>query len=279
MSDPIIVGGAKNVQNTNANIPEEFIEKTFVVPTETIPLPSQGMFYPNGQKTVKIKYMTADAEDILFSPELISSGKVLDVVLTEGVVDSQVSVEDMVSGDRNSILLELRKTGLGSEYKPGKMKCPSCGEMHEPTINLDDFKLRAASETPDASGWFAVELPVTKKTIKFRILNGQDEKFLSKTPKSLPGQKNKIKYNKTVTERYIRQIMEVDNTTDKGYIKKFIGIMPLKDSAFLREYIKRVEPGVDTTANVECDKCGHVYEEEIVLNPIKLFYPDANTDE
>jgi hypothetical protein len=94
--------------------------------------------------------------------------------------------------------------------------------------------------------------------------------------KALPGaQKTKINYEKNVTERYLRQIMEVDNITDKGYIKKFIGIMPMKDSAFFREYAKRVEPGIDTKVTLECDKCFHTYEEEISLNPIKLFYPDS----
>lgn len=277
----IIVGGHKNAPSTQ-QIPQEFIEKEFVVPTETVHLASEGILYPNGQKTVKIKYMTASAEDILFSSELIQSGKVLEVVLKEGVVDAGgMDVDDMLSGDRNQLLIELRKTGLGTDYFPGKKKCPSCKEEHDPCVNLDDLKVKKLLETPDGDGFFEVTLPVTKKKIKFRFLNGQDEKFLSKASSNKGGitQKNKIQYNKLVTERYVRQIMEIDGNRDKGYIKKFIGIMPMKDSAFFREYVKKMEPGIDTTVTLECDKCGHVYDSEITLNPIKLFYPNAEVDE
>ncbi len=281
MSDEIVMGGGQKgkVAPTNQSIPKEFIDNEFVVPTETIQLASEGVCYPNGQKTAKIKYMTADAEDILYSPELINSGRVLDIVLKEGVLESGgLDVDDMLSGDRNQLLLELRKTGLGNDYKPGKMKCPSCKEDHEPTIDLNLFTTKGVMEEPDERGEFEVLLPVTKKKIKFRFMTGQDEKTIAKSGKTLPG-KAKIKYNKLITERYLRQIMELDGNRDKGYIKKFIAIMPLKDSAFFREYVKRIEPGLNTKITLECDKCGHVYDEEIALNPIKLFYPDAETDD
>ena len=79
-----------------------------------------------------------------------------------------------------------------------------------------------------------------------------------------------------VTQRYIRQITEIDGNRDKTYINKFIGFMPLKDSVFLREYIKRVEPGFDFNATVECPHCGTVHDKEVTLNPVNLFYPDAD---
>ena len=71
----------------NANIPEEFKKKDFEILTDTMDLPSKGVFYPNGQKTVKYKYLTADEDDVLFSPELLKSGKVLDALLQIAVVD------------------------------------------------------------------------------------------------------------------------------------------------------------------------------------------------
>ena len=169
----------------NSQVPQEFIDDEFEIPTEIVNLPSKGVFYPGGQSQVKIKYLTADAEDIIFSPDLINSGRVLDVLLNEGIVE------------------------------------------------------------------------VLSKTV------------------STPG-KSKIKYNKLVTARYVRQIMEIDGNRDKGYVKKFIGFMPLKDSTFLREYIKVIEPGFDFKVDLECPHCGTVHSIDVVLNPIKLFYPDAN---
>lgn len=271
----IKASSGQNYSTKNSTVSKEFIETEFEVPTENVYLPSEGLFYPNGQSVVKIKYLTADAEDIIFSSELINSGRVLDVLLNHGIHDSfGLNPEDMLTGDRNAILVELRKTGFGEEYQSNEEVCPSCGQKHKPLIDLNDIKYKKNTEKPDSMGEYSVELPVTKKQIKFRLFTGQDEKVLSKLSGS--NNKNKIKYNKIITERYIRQIMEVDGQRDKTYIKKFIGFMPLKDSAFLREYIKIVEPGLDLNVKIECDNCGHVYDKEIVLSPINLFYPDAN---
>src|SRR5690349_1865409 len=91
-------------------IPEQYIDKEFMVPTEEIQLPSKGVFYPNQKSTVKIKYLTAEEDNILFSADLIKSGKVLDVLLDQAVLDKDLRPSDMVSGDRNYLLIEIRKT-------------------------------------------------------------------------------------------------------------------------------------------------------------------------
>jgi hypothetical protein len=49
-------------------------EKMFEAPTYVLDLPSKGMFYENGQSTLKVKALTAQEDDILFTPELITMG-------------------------------------------------------------------------------------------------------------------------------------------------------------------------------------------------------------
>lgn len=262
------------LESSTPNVPSQFIDDEFEIPTEVVNLPSGGKFYPGGQSQVKIKYLTAEAEDIIFSPELINSGKVFDVLLEHGIADSYgLKPGDMLVADRNAIIVELRKTGFGEDYNMGEISCPSCSEKDSPNVSLDDIVFKGASEDADINGEFTVVLPVTKKSIKFRLLNGEDEKVLSKS--SSKKGSGKIKYNKLITQRYIRQIMEIDGNRDKTYISKFIGFMPLKDSVFLREYIKRVEPGFDFNATVECPHCGTVHDKEVTLSPVNLFYPDA----
>ena len=110
------------------NIPEQYLDMEFKVPTTEIELPSRGVFYPKGKKSVTIKYLTAEEDDILYSPDLIKSGRVLDVLLDKAVMDRDLRPEDMLSGDRNYLLIEMRKTGLGNDYVPGEITCPSCGQ-------------------------------------------------------------------------------------------------------------------------------------------------------
>ena len=171
----------KKVIAQGYNIPEEFVNNDeFIIPTEKIDLPSQGLFYPNKKSTVEIKYMTAEEDNILFSSDLIKSGKVLDVLLEAVIKDKDLRPDEMLSGDRNYVLIEARRTGLGDEYKPGKIRCESCANDFEPIVDLSLLKSREITEIPDSEGFYSVILPVTKINIKFRLLRGSDEKRLSK---------------------------------------------------------------------------------------------------
>jgi hypothetical protein len=148
------------------NIPQQYLETEFQVPTETVSLPSKGVFYPNNKSTVTLKYLTAEEDDILFSPELIKSGKVLDVLLDKAVMDKDLRPEDMLSGDRNFLLIEMRKTGLGADYIPGEISCPSCGQAHTPVIDLDKLKSKDLEIMPDSAGEYDVQLPIIKANLK-----------------------------------------------------------------------------------------------------------------
>lgn len=256
------------------NIPEQFLDMEFQVPTEEVELPSKGVFYPNGKKSVTIKYLTAEEDDVLYSPDLIKSGRVLDVLLDKAVMDADLRPESMLSGDRNYLLVQIRKTGLGDDYVPGEMTCTACGQVHEPTIDLSKLNSKPLEIMPDDMGEYEVKLPMIKMNIKFRLLSGSDEKRLAKISEAKGKRAGGIRVNKLVTEKYVMQIMEVNGNRDKLYIKKFISAMPMKDSAFFREYVRRVEPGLDLSYEFECPSCGEIDIRDIPITP-KLFYPDV----
>lgn len=272
-----IIVGQNKIENKPAeqSIPQQFIDNEFAVPTEEIELPSKGIFYPNGKSTVKVRYLTAEEDDVLFSPELIKSGRVLDALLQIAVIDKDLNPDDMIVGDRNAVLIHLRRTGIGEEYKPGKMTCPSCSEEYEPVVDLNELKLKFLETKPDSNGEYDFLFPIMKKNIKFRLLNGKDENKIAKaTQTTKKGNSNtSYKVSKSVTEKYRLQIMEVEGNRDKLYISKFISSMPMRDSLVFREYTKLISPGVDFNYKFECSNCGHIYEDDVPMT-YKLFYPD-----
>ncbi len=263
-------------KNPDQQIPREIIDTEFQVPTTEVELPSQGILYATGQKKVKIKYLTASEDDILFSPDLIKAGKSLDMLLQKAVVDKNVNPDDLLIGDRNAILVALRRTGLGDEFTSASVLCPSCEESFEPTVDLSKFGLKKLELVPDSDGYFDYILPTMNKRIKFRMLTGKDENRLAKsltTSKKLTSNKPGAHIvNKIMTERYLLQIMEVEGKTDKLLIQKLIECMPMRDSTAFREYVKLAEPNIDTKCDVECKHCGHTFEEQINLD-YRLFYP------
>ena len=272
----IVIGGQNNSVDPANQINSMYdMDSDFVVPTEEIELPSGGIFYKDGKKTVKVKYLTAEEDDILFSPELLKNGRVLDALLQTVCVDKNLSTDDMLVGDRNAVLIHIRKTGLGEEYKPGKMVCPSCNENYEPIVDLNKLKLKKIKDMPDEKGEYSFLLPLMKKNIKFRFLNGRDENIISKASQVASTKANvNFKSSKSVTKRYELQIMEVEGTRDKTFIKKLITAMPMKDSLAFREYVKIMSPGVDFNYQFECSKCGHTYEDDVPMT-YRLFYPNA----
>src|ERR1017187_6631575 len=118
--------GAKNAQQTQtdytkskaeqAGLPQEFIKNDFVTPTDEIELPSKGKFYPNGQSSIKIKYLTTEEDDILTSPDLIKNGKVLDVLLEHAIIDKTLRPDDLLICDKNAVLIGLSSKCINDDY-------------------------------------------------------------------------------------------------------------------------------------------------------------------
>ena len=259
--------------NNPPEIPNEFIDNEFPVPTDEIELPSEGRFYPNGQRTIKFRHLTAQDENILLDSNLIKNGKVIDVLLENSIIDTTLLQEDMISGDRNAVLIALRLSGYGEKY-PVKTTCEHCHEEFLSEVNLSLLKNKRLSTEPDNQGEFSVQLPKIKWNMKFRMFTGRDENYLRKAMEYSKKTKKNSKFSNGLTDKFLIQIMEINGNRDKTYIKKAIEAMPIFDSLFLREYIREVEPGVDMNYNFECTKCGEIFESEVPIT-IQLFWPNA----
>jgi hypothetical protein len=261
----------------NAEIPDyvlnQMVDDEFPVITDTVPLPSKGVFYKNKQATVKIKHLTAEDENILTSPDLIRNGKVLDVLLDNAIIDNSLTADDMLVGDRNAVLMYLRKEGYGDDYEV-KINCPSCSEDFSTIVKISDIEAKPLEKTPDSNGEFMIDLPKSGWKLKFRFMNAKDENYLSQlSGKNKKGKKGVV-YSNLLTERFLLQIMEVNGNRDKLQIKKAISNMPAIDSLFLREYIADVEPGLKLETNYTCTNCSHNFDGDIPITP-KLFWPNA----
>jgi hypothetical protein len=254
---------------------EEGVGSIFKVPTVDVDLPSGGLFY-NGKSSVSIKYLTASEDDILFSPELIQKNKAIDALLDAVVQDKDLRPSQMLTGDRNYLVMFVRRTGFGDIYEPGAMACRSCGHIHSPKIDLSQLKMKELMYRPDEKGWYSVNMPTMKGvSIKFRFLTGEDEDYLAKKLTSSAKKYGNVRVPAILTEKYLLQIMEVNGQTDKIFIKSFIDAMPMMDSHFFREYVAQIEPGIDLQYSFECPSCGFTEDRDVPIGP-KLFYPNAD---
>src|SRR3954469_15055994 len=116
------------------------------VPTETIPLPSSGKVYPvshplHGQFAVAIRAMTARDEDILTSRALLKQGKVISALLRSCLMDKSIDCDELLIGDRNAIMVGIRVTGYGAEYKV-ETSCPACDSRFKHQFDLSQLPIK-----------------------------------------------------------------------------------------------------------------------------------------
>lgn len=220
------------------NIPNPHIEPQ--IPYDIIELPSKGIFYKNNKKSLKISYLTAVDENILTSPGLINSGEVMDTLLRSKILDKDIDPTNLAECDKQAVFIFLRNTAFGSTYD-FTLTDPATGKEFKNPVDLSVVKTKEIELNPDEKGEFALELFVSKKTVKLRLLTPTDEKILEDMEKSY----GDMKIKPTVTKRLEMCIMEIDGDRDKMNIAREIQVLPIKDSQVIRSFIKDAEPGLE----------------------------------
>ncbi len=266
-----------NDQNNTANIRPAGSSTEFVTPFDLVSLPSKGLVYPKGSKLrdvseLEIQYLTATQEDILTSPNLIQNGKMLTTLIKSVLRNKMIDVNEMVLGDRNTILIWLRSTGYGADY-PVRVQCPNCGTVYENEFDLAALNIKEIDVTPDDQGQFSYSLPVTKKEIKFRLMTGHDEDSITATIQSRK-KKLKSQIDNSLTMKLEKLIQSIDGNEDRNYIRQFVAGMPVKDSRSFREYLLEIEPGVEMIQDAKCTACGEWSEESVPIQA-NFFWPDS----
>lgn len=254
---------------------KEFIDPNYVpeeykVPYDVVELPSQGLLYKNKKSSVKVEYLTAYDENILTSPNIINSGKVIDVLLERKVKELGFDTKDLLEGDRMAILIFLRSTSFGEIYTQPVLD-PTSMKVISGEINLTELNQKKLTITADENGEFDFILPKSKKNVKFRLLTGRDDDEINKSDEILMNKSNDDVSSKT-TLRLERAIMEIDGIRDKIKLSNTIKNLSIIDIRKLNKYIVEIEPGIDFKISARIPGGGSV-DTFLRINK-NFFWPD-----
>jgi hypothetical protein len=249
-------------------------------PTEVIDLPSKGALYskdsPLASGTVELKYMTAREEDILTSQNLIRKGIVIDKLLESLVVDKAVNLDDILIGDKNSIMVAARVLGYGKDYE-FELNCPSCGEINKDGIDLTTLKDKEINHSHFKSGIneFSFKLPTTKRTITFKLLTQRDEREVDNELKALKKISAGSSIDAEVTTRLKKAVLSIDGDSDPISVSKFVDNEFLsRDSLAFRDHLKELTPDIDMDYLFTCELCGFDQEVTVPMT-VQFFWPAA----
>jgi hypothetical protein len=218
----------------------EYGAQGLTLPHDVVPLPSEGLFYKNKKKSVKVGYLTASDENILLG----GGNDITTNLIRSKLYEPDIKVEDLLEGDIEAILIFLRNTSFGPEMEV-TLTDPITKKQFKSTVLLDQLSIIKGQE-PDNEGSFTIFLPKSQVSIKIKPLVYRDILEIQKTQESYP--QNRI-FPK-VTYRLQKEIIEINGNSDKGEISKFIEQMPIMDSKFIRKFMNDNEPRLDLTKEI-----------------------------
>ena len=241
----------------------------FKFPTEVVELPSKGIIYPEGNPLssgkIEMKYMTAREEDIITNQNYIQKGIVIDKLLRSLVI-SDVNLDDLITGDKNAIMVAARVLGYGKDYTFDYL-----GKDY--TVDLSKLEDKIIDESMFTSGIneFEFILPHSQNKVTFQLMtDGLEKKIenelkgLSKINKeNLPEMSTRMKY----------LILSVNGETDRKHVREFVDTALLaRDAKALRDYIIKIQPDIKFIFDRETFS-GEIEETEIPITS-NFFFPN-----
>jgi hypothetical protein len=270
MSDEIII--------TRNSVPKDTQPTAY--PSERIDLPSKGYFYSDSDPLslgyVDMKMMTAKEEDILTSQNLIKKGVVLDKLLESLIITPNVNVDNLLLCDKNALFVAARRLAYGDNYGPVQIRCQKCYEESKQVVNLGDLNEKPYNfdKVQKGSNQFEFQLPYSKKTVVFKLLNSKDETDIDGELKAT------AKFVKSggsteITTRLKKMIVAIDGKADRATVNKFVDNELLsKDSMALRSYVREITPELDMTFNFNCPNCSNGERMDVPMT-VQFFWPES----
>jgi len=216
-----------------------------ILPYDMVSLPSQGVFYKNKKKSVKVTYLNASDENLLATPSLQANGELINMLISRKILDKDIDIMDMPECDKEAVLVFLRNTAFGADYTV-TLTDPKTKESFETTIDLSVLKTNEVGVELDKNNEFDHYLEVSKKKVKLSFLTPHHERTL----KQIEEQNKNAAVNNYMTKQLEMLIKEIDGVRDPMTIAQFIQTMPIRDSQNIRKVIRENSPSLDLTIPV-----------------------------
>ena len=223
-----------------------------------INLPSEGLYYENKCKEIKMFHLCGADLNILSDPNLVKNGNVLSYLLNKKVVKSETSKtfihpDKMLVGDRTALLMMLR-VQMNPEYI---FPFTENNERINVHFDLTTLKTKEITVLPDSEGLhtFTYNKTVFKGgdyvpvEVKFRLLTGEDEALLK--PYEISSDSINRPNNNYTIQKLILLTQSVGDNSDSKFINAFYNHCNLEEIISHNKYITDITPGLDLNIELQ----------------------------
>ena len=182
------------------------------------------------------------------------------------------AVPELTASDRMAALIAIRRASLGDNY-PVKQECPSdkCKVVSRFVLDLSTVEIMPMQDPMVREFDMTLE---TGKTVKWHIMSGTDEEWLSAKQK---------KKEDVLTLVIMARVDEVDGKKitrggdKKKYQKSMILLksLSMRERHELREVFQRHEGNVDTNVDFTCPECGYEWTADMDVTQPSFFFPSG----
>jgi len=239
--------------------------ENFNLPHDMVVLPTGGIFYKSKKKSIKVGYLTASDENYLMSG-LGNRENIIMTLLRNKIYEHDLRPDELLEEDIQAVLLFLRNTSFGPEYRI-TLEDPKSGKQFEESIILDEISIKKGLVSPNDDGTFTTKLPVSGANVKLRPLSFGELFEIDKIVENYP----KGRVAPKVTLRLQRQIVELEGNSDLGKISLFVDQLPIGDSKYIRKFLKDNIPSLDLNKKVTTPS-GEKIDVDIVFG-VEFFRP------
>jgi hypothetical protein len=245
------------------------------IPGETVRLPSNGLFYKNGELSDDVRNgeihlypLTAMSEILLRSPDKMLNGDALLEVFAQCAPQIKNPM-NMLSKDIDYIMTAIRKVTYGDVIDVNYTHNCKDAKSHAYSISLS--KILAASKPIDPTQLnvdFSMTMP------NYQVVKLQPMRFnnIINIMQSINDQQQDDGLGDQLIRSVAFMIVAVDEITDSDMIIDWLKSIPV---AWFNDISKTIEKGSewgpDFHYTAECVDCGQEVELSVTLNPLTFF--------
>jgi len=222
-------------------------------------IPSRGLFYEDCENYLLLNQLTYIEESLLTSEFLVESGKAMEFVLKNILVEQKVNPHELLTGDVQAISLFLRSFAYGDDLEI-EFDCHYCKLTEEVPVKLSSFQMKDMVVMPE-NGLIPMMLDGTGLFFMFKPLTYFEETGM-----------NKAKISEL--DKVIYMTQSINGCEDKGIISKIIKKLNLQEIRRVKKYLHKAIPGVNAKVSHMCNSCGKESKYDFgALNAFLAFPP------
>lgn len=264
---------------SNTQTPINPLLERLRIPGETFRLPSQGLFYFDGELAegvkngeVEVNPMTAVDEIVLNTPDKLLSGKAIEEIFSH-CIPQVLKPRQLLAKDVDFLMVCLRVVSFGPQMEVSyKHTCPGA-KAHSYMVDMQQMIRDTKSIDPTrANDEYTSTLPngqvVVMRPLSYGdVIDLYQSAALTKTDNISNDEAEVLVINTLASI-----VRRVDTTEDRAFIREWVVQLPLGWKRNLEHAAQNITQwGVDFTTHQTCKDCKADMAIQVSANPVSFF--------